>query len=288
MVSEVMTRDVRFVSPQESVQRAAQMMDDLNVGALPVCDGERLVGMVTDRDITVRATSAGMAPTDARVEDVMSGDVRWCFEDQSVDEVMQQMADTQIRRVPVVSHDNAHKLVGIVALGDLAAKTADDVEKQGVGQAMEKVSSPSEPDRSQQTGSASTAGGMGGTGVHKAPSANKAPDKGTSAGQGSTHSIGTAAGTTLGAAATGAGNAANAGDTGHTNAPARGIADAAGGPSTPASARAADTEGTARSTDATRSTGAADGGTDAAGASGASGGTAGTAGSGGTGAGPRP
>lgn len=273
MVSEVMTRDVRFVSPQESVQRAAQMMDDLNVGALPVCDGERLVGMVTDRDTTVRATSAGMSPTDARVEDVMSGDVRWCFEDQSVDEVMQQMADTQIRRVPVVSHDKAHKLVGIVALGDLAAKTADDAEKQGVGQAMERVSSPSEPDRRQQAGSASAAGG---TGVHKAPSANEAPDKGTSAGQGSTHSIGTAAGTTLGAAATGAGNAANAGDTGRTNAPARGIADAAGGPSTPAGARAADTEGTARSTDATRSTGAADGG------------TAGTAGSGGTGAGPRP
>ncbi|MGZ3237274.1 MAG: CBS domain-containing protein, partial [Burkholderiaceae bacterium] len=65
MVSEVMTRNVQFVSPQETVQRAAQLMDDLNVGALPVCDGERLVGMVTDRDITVRATSAGIAPDEA-------------------------------------------------------------------------------------------------------------------------------------------------------------------------------------------------------------------------------
>lgn len=90
-----MTRDVRFVSPQENLQRAAQIMDELNVGALPVCDGNRLVGMVTDRDITVRATAAGMAPMDAHVEQVMSTDVRWCFEDQPLEEVLQQMADTR-------------------------------------------------------------------------------------------------------------------------------------------------------------------------------------------------
>jgi len=156
MVSEVMTRNVQFVSPQESLQRAAQMMDELNVGALPVCDGERLVGMVTDRDITVRATAAGRAPGEAHVEEVMSTDVRWCFEDQPVDEVMQQMADTQIRRVPVVSHDEAHRLVGIVALGDLATKTTEDAQKRGVQQVVEQVSSPSEPDRSVQSGAAGT------------------------------------------------------------------------------------------------------------------------------------
>lgn len=150
MISEVMTRDVRFVSPQENLQRAAQMMDELNVGALPVCDGERLVGMVTDRDITVRGIAAGKTPQDAHVEDVMSGDVRWCFEDQPLDEVMQQMADTQIRRVPVVSHDDQRKLVGIVALGDLATKT--DAQKQEVEQVVEKISSPSEPDRTQPAG----------------------------------------------------------------------------------------------------------------------------------------
>jgi CBS domain-containing protein len=152
MVSEVMTRNVQFVSPQETLQRAAQMMDDLNVGALPVCDGERLVGMVTDRDITVRASSAGIAPRDAVVDDVMSTDVRWCFEDQPLDEVMQQMSDTQIRRVPVVSHDDAHKLIGIVSLGDIATKTCGDAQKQDVEQVMEKVSFPSEPDRSAQRG----------------------------------------------------------------------------------------------------------------------------------------
>ncbi len=147
MISEVMTRNVQAISPQDTVRRAAQMMDELNVGVLPVCDGERLVGMVTDRDITVRAVSAGIGPDDAVVDDVMSTDVRWCFEDQPLDEVMQQMADTQIRRVPVVSHDAAHKLVGIVSLGDIATKASDQVPRQEM---MEKVSYPSEPDRSTQ------------------------------------------------------------------------------------------------------------------------------------------
>jgi CBS domain-containing protein len=150
MVSEVMTRNVQYVSPRETVRRAAQMMDDLNVGALPVCDGERLVGMVTDRDITVRATSAGLAPDDAVVDEVMSTDVRWCFEDQPLDEVMRQMADTQIRRVPVVSHDDAHRLVGIVSLGDIATSAADGTPGPDIGQVVRRVSFPSEPDRSLQ------------------------------------------------------------------------------------------------------------------------------------------
>lgn len=143
-VSEVMTRDVRFVAPRESLQHAAQMMDELNVGALPVCDGDRLVGMITDRDITIRATARGMSPQDAAVSDAMSGDVRWCFEDQSLDEVMIQMADSQIRRVPVVTHDDQHKLVGIVALGDVATKSG---QKQDVEETVEMVSSPSAPGR---------------------------------------------------------------------------------------------------------------------------------------------
>jgi CBS domain-containing protein len=159
-ISEVMTRNVQSVAPHETVQRAAQMMDNLNVGALPVCEGDRLVGMVTDRDITVRATSAGLAPGEVEVNEVMSTDVRWCFEDQPLDEVMQQMADTQIRRVPVVSHDDAHRLVGIVSLGDLATKSADTINKQDIEQVVEKVSSPSEPDLAPQ---GSTVGATGGT-----------------------------------------------------------------------------------------------------------------------------
>lgn len=156
-VSEIMTRDVQSVSAQDSIQRAAQLMDDLNVGALPVCEGERLVGMVTDRDITVRATSAGIAPDDAIVDEVMSTDVRTCFEDQSLVEVMQQMSDTQIRRMPVVSRDAPDKLVGILSVGDIATKSADTAHKQSVAEVMEKVSFPSEPDRSTSASAASNA-----------------------------------------------------------------------------------------------------------------------------------
>lgn len=149
-ISEVMTRGVQFVSPQETVRRAAQLMGDLNVGALPVCDGERLVGMVTDRDITVRAASAGRKPDDTIVDEVMSTDVRWCFEDQPLEVVMQQMADTQVRRIPVVTHDEARKLVGIVSLGDIATRPEVGAKGKDVGQVVEDLSSPSEPDRSTQ------------------------------------------------------------------------------------------------------------------------------------------
>lgn len=184
MVSEVMTRDVRFVSPQESLQRAAQMMDELNVGVLPVCDGERLVGMVTDRDLTVRGIAAGKAPGIAHVDEVMSTDVRWVFEDQPLDDVMIQMADSQIRRVPVVSHDDQHKLVGIVSLGDVATRTSGGGQKQDVEEVVEMVSSPSAPGGAQAgakdvrgrtgegTAGAATTGtgsaGMGGTDMPKA------------------------------------------------------------------------------------------------------------------------
>jgi len=162
-VSEVMTRDVRFVSPREDVQHAAQMMGELDVGALPVCDGGRLVGMVTDRDITIRSTAAGRSPQEAHVEEVMSKDVRWCFEDQPLDEVMIQMADSQIRRVPVVSHDEQHRLVGIIALGDVATKTAQGSPKADVEQVVEMVSSPTEPAQKRQAGGAGAAsGGMRG------------------------------------------------------------------------------------------------------------------------------
>jgi len=170
MVSEVMTRNVRFVSPQEDVQHAAQMMGELDVGALPVCEGDRLVGMVTDRDITLRSTAAGKSPQESHVEEVMSKQVRWCFEDQPLDEVMIQMADSQIRRVPVVTHDDQHRLIGIVALGDIATRTGAGPQKADVEQVVEMVSSPSGAAQGQQAaggegaGSSTSAAG-GGTGA---------------------------------------------------------------------------------------------------------------------------
>jgi CBS domain-containing protein len=142
-VSEVMTRNVQVISPQESLQRAAQLMDELNVGALPVCNGERLVGMVTDRDITIRGSAEGRLPQEAHVDEVMSGEVRWCFEDQPLDEVMIQMADSQVRRIPVVSHDEQHRLVGIVSLGDVATRSGGKEARGELEEVVEMVSAPS-------------------------------------------------------------------------------------------------------------------------------------------------
>ncbi len=114
-------------------------MDELNVGSLPVCDHNGLVGMITDRDITIRATAAGL-PADTQVSDVMTDHARWCTTEQSVQEAMQQMADVQIRRLPVVDSDR--RVVGIVSLGDLATR------HQGhVAAALRRISDPSRPDR---------------------------------------------------------------------------------------------------------------------------------------------
>lgn len=139
-VSEVMTRDVEVIAPQETLQRAAQLMDELNVGALPVCEGNRLLGMITDRDITVRAVAAGSVPAETRVSEVMSEGVRWVREDDSTDAVTKSMGGMQVRRVPVLnSYD---ELVGIVSLGDLSTQRIDEADA-----ALREISQPSEPDR---------------------------------------------------------------------------------------------------------------------------------------------
>jgi CBS domain-containing protein len=141
-IQEIMTRDVQTISPQETVQRAAQLMDELNVGAIPVLEGDKLVGMITDRDITVRSVAAGQAPNATRVADVMSTDVRTCTPGQSVDEVLGRMGDVQIRRIPVLD-EQSQQVIGIVSLGDVATRHSADVERT-----LDEISTPSEPDRS--------------------------------------------------------------------------------------------------------------------------------------------
>ena len=140
-IEDIMTREVRTITPKETIQRAAQMMDELNVGAIPVCDGDRLVGMITDRDITVRSVASGQQPGSTSVQDVMSKDVRTCRAGQSVDEVLGQMGEVQIRRVPVL--DDRQHVIGIVSLGDFATRYASS----GVDEALEEISEPSKPDR---------------------------------------------------------------------------------------------------------------------------------------------
>ncbi|QYD70923.1 CBS domain-containing protein [Paraburkholderia edwinii] len=138
-VAEVMTRDAATIGPTQSLREAARMMDELNVGALPVCDGTSLLGMLTDRDIVVRAVSAGVPP-DERIEGVVSGPPTWCYETDDVEDVKRKMEGSQIRRVPVV--DEEKRLVGILSIGDLA--TSSD---GGMSSTLTAVSTPSAPER---------------------------------------------------------------------------------------------------------------------------------------------
>lgn len=154
-VADVMTRGVRSMSPQDSVVLAAQAMDELNVGVIPVCDGDRLVGMVTDRDIVVRGVAQQRDPGSTRLADVMSTNVRCARETDDVDQVLGQMAEVQIRRMAVV--DDKHRLIGIVSVGDIAAKDPDDEED--VALSLGDISSPAEPDRSKQSQASGSAGG---------------------------------------------------------------------------------------------------------------------------------
>jgi len=135
-VKEIMTRGVECVSPDATVQEARKMRN-LNVGPLPICDKDRLAGMVTDRDIVIRAVAEGKDPATTRVRDVMTPEIVWCFEDQDVSEVADLMKEKQIRRIAVLDHDK--HLVGIVSLGDLAVDTHDE---HLAGATLEAVSEP--------------------------------------------------------------------------------------------------------------------------------------------------
>jgi CBS domain-containing protein len=142
LIKDVMTRGVEVVRPDETLQQAARKMKSIDVGPLPVCDGERLVGMITDRDIIVRATAEGRDPKTTPVKEAMTPGVVYVFEDQDIEEAALLMKQRQIRRLVVL--DNNKRLVGILSLGDLAEDSGDD---QLSGEVLEGVSEPSEPAR---------------------------------------------------------------------------------------------------------------------------------------------
>jgi CBS domain-containing protein len=135
-VREAMTRDVRLVKPDQPIREAAKLMGELDIGALPVEENDRLVGMITDRDIAVRAVGSGRGP-DTAIREVMSGEIKYCYEDQSVDEVTQNMGELRIRRLPVLNRDK--RLVGILSLGDLAI---DEGARDEAGEALGGISRP--------------------------------------------------------------------------------------------------------------------------------------------------
>jgi CBS domain-containing protein len=134
-VSDAMTADVRIAKPQQTIAEAARMMAEIDAGALPVGDGDRLVGMLTDRDIAIRAVALGKGPQ-TQVQDVMSKEVLYCFADQDLDEVVKNMADTKVRRMPVLNREK--RMVGILSLGDVALVDDPDI----TGEALCEISEP--------------------------------------------------------------------------------------------------------------------------------------------------
>lgn len=126
-IRDAMTRNVRMVRPDQTIREAAHLMAELDIGALPVEDSDRLVGMITDRDIAVRAIAEGKG-AETRVREVMSNEIKYCYDDQTVDEVTRNMGEQRLRRLPVMNRDK--RLVGILSLGDLA-REEDSLDEAG-------------------------------------------------------------------------------------------------------------------------------------------------------------
>ena len=121
-VNQAMSRDVRIARPQQPIREIAKIMADADIGSLPVGDDDRLVGMITDRDIAVRGVAQGLGP-DTPVSKVMTSDVKYCFDDEDIEQVAQNLAKEQLHRLPVLNRDK--QLVGILALADLANNDRD-------------------------------------------------------------------------------------------------------------------------------------------------------------------
>jgi CBS domain-containing protein len=120
-IANIMNRDLQIIAPDSTLLEAAQLMKKIDAGVLPVGEKDRLVGMITDRDIAIRGIADAKRPDD-KVRDAMSHEVKYCFEDEDVAHVAENMAELQVRRLPVMSRDK--RLVGIVSLGDLATDSS--------------------------------------------------------------------------------------------------------------------------------------------------------------------
>jgi CBS domain-containing protein len=136
LVHEVMTQQVELVGPNDSIQQAAKAMARIDAGILPVAEGDRMIGMITDRDIAVRAVAEGRDPARTLVREVMSPEVRYCFDDDDVADVADNMAEQQVRRLPVVNRDK--RLVGIISLADIARER----EPRAAGEALQGIARP--------------------------------------------------------------------------------------------------------------------------------------------------
>ena len=164
-VRDLMTDAVKTATPSTRLEDVARLMRDEDIGSVPVAENEKLVGMVTDRDIVVRGVAQEADTTSMRLADVMSTNVRCATEDEDVDDVLDEMARNQIRRMPVV--DRKEHLVGIISLGDIAAKTSD--EEMDLAHSLGEISEPASPDRSSQSRASGAAGGGSSSGKSRKP-----------------------------------------------------------------------------------------------------------------------
>jgi CBS domain-containing protein len=137
-VSDYMTRDVTVVGPNDTLQQAAKIMGQLDCGVLPVGENDRLVGMITDRDIAIRAVAEGKGPQ-TRVRDAMTTEIRYVYEDDEIADATDMMAELQLRRLPVINRDK--RLVGILSIGDIARED----EPRQAGEALQGISRPGGP-----------------------------------------------------------------------------------------------------------------------------------------------
>lgn len=139
-LSDVMHRDPQVIRGDTTLREAAQRMRDADIGALPVCEGDRIEGVLTDRDVVVRSIAQGDDPEKARAADVMTREIAWCFDDDSIDEASRKMSERQVQRLLVLNHDK--KLVGIVSIGDLARQRGN---APAVTHTIEEIKKPTKP-----------------------------------------------------------------------------------------------------------------------------------------------
>jgi CBS domain-containing protein len=142
LLKEIMTPSVEIISPNATAADAARKMKDLDVGAIPVCDGERLLGMVTDRDLVLRVIAMSRDPVQAKVSEAMTPGLVYCYDDEEAEVAAELMAEKQIRRLPILSRGK--QLVGIVSLGDLVV---DGLDTETAGAVLHDVSDPSQSSR---------------------------------------------------------------------------------------------------------------------------------------------
>ena len=144
-IREVMTQGAEIINSNAPAIEAAAKMREFDVGSLPVCDGERLEGLLTDRDIAVRLVAAGLDPSSTKVSEIMTPGATYCFDDQTLDEAALIMEAHQIRRLPIMNRDK--RLIGMLSLGDLAVRTHGTEDQELADEALKDISEPSEPNR---------------------------------------------------------------------------------------------------------------------------------------------